>query len=148
MAKPRLKLRPQDDSLKMEERYTAGADPAALLEIINAVFLTGIALPEWARKAFILAYIRGSTGKLKSWDEVFGRPPTEQEHRRFNRECANRDKIWQMVADAAAEGRGIGNDLFEEIGERVGLNKTDVGRLYKEQCLFRGTPKKVKKRPV
>jgi hypothetical protein len=142
MAKPRLRLRPQTDSIEIEKRFTTGNDPAALLEILQIACVTGLSIPAWARKAFIVAYIRASRGELKSWDDVFGRPPTRQEVVRANRELAKRDKVWNLVAEACAEGRGIGNLLFEEIGEKVGLNKTDVGRLYKEQCRFRGTPRK------
>jgi len=72
--------------------------------MIQIACVVGCALPEWARRGFRIAFVKASKGELKSWDQVFGRPPTKLESRRFNRECANRDKIWNMVAAAKATG--------------------------------------------
>jgi hypothetical protein len=103
-------------------RFATGKDPAALLEMIAIACGIGFPFPGWAKKGFWEAWAKALRGELRSWNEVFGRPPTALEARRFNREMANRDKIWNMVAKAKAKGRGIGNALFDEIGSRYQRN--------------------------
>jgi hypothetical protein len=49
-------------------------DKRALLGVIAQCARKELPLPAWAATAFCEAYFRSRDGKLKSWNEVFGKP--------------------------------------------------------------------------
>jgi hypothetical protein len=136
---PNLEQRSATNSVELEKRFATGKDPTALLDALYLYINTGLPIPEWLRRGFSVAWHKGFAGDIKSWNEVFGRPATKTAYKKLTRDLGCRDKIWELVADA--KGReAIDNELFDKIGRDVGINRTDVKKLYAKQRSFRGRP--------
>src|SRR5262249_21817229 len=72
-----------------------------------------------------------ASGKLKSWDEVFGKPPTRKQARRAL-DYDNTHRVFHEVLKASAKGDPIEDLLFGRVGKKLGIGgKTKVKELYR-----------------
>ena len=90
-------------------------------------------IPPWLKQAFQNAYGAKSAYKIKSWDEVFGRPLKKgirlARERRNNR-IAN--DIYERVVERHIAGEPIDKNLFEAVGKNFGVGGTVASELYYE----------------
>jgi hypothetical protein len=119
-----------------------GEPGAAIYAIWLCSFHDDMQPPAWALKEFRRQYAMGLHGKLRSWDDVFGRPPrTKVQMERYARHLALMPKVWAEVASAKDGGRPINNELFKEIGAKLRVgSSTLTSRLYSAWCRVRGRP--------
>jgi hypothetical protein len=71
--------------------------------------------------------------EVESWDEVFGRPL--KKGGRLNAERRNlaiKYRVHRRVRELNEAGRGLGKNLFDEVGKEFGINGTLVSELYYE----------------
>src|SRR5262245_13207831 len=118
---------------ELEAEFGDG-DVSAALQCVHVCVADGIppqAWPAWARKYFVYACQEGYEGKLKSWDDVFGHPYSEDKYRREIRDAHFPQVIYERVEAARKAGRPIDDKLFEEVGLALGIGgKTLTKRLY------------------
>jgi hypothetical protein len=126
---PRWADEPEEYSRRCEAAYRAGSKQA-LIRIIVFSALCKRPIPNWAADLLQVIDVFAVGGEFKSWDEVFGKPPSK--HSAFQRhKWMLRGKVQAMVFGAHAKGRAIDDDLFEEIGLELGIGgRSEVKRLY------------------
>ena len=69
--------------------------------------------------------------KVKSWDDVFGKPLAKDKRlatERRNMEIA--DPIWRYVRKLQEAGRRIGKQLFAAVGKEFGVSGTVAEEIY------------------
>jgi hypothetical protein len=119
--------------LDLEAEFVAG-DVSAVLKCVHLCVVDERppqAWPEWARDYFVDKCEEGYEGKLKSWDQVFGHPYTEDAHRRNIRDAHFPWVIYKRIEAAKEAGRPIDDKLFEEVGLELGVGgKTLTKNLY------------------
>jgi hypothetical protein len=122
----------------LEENFRAGNDPGALSAVHTLVGL-GLPIPDWARIAFVQACQRGFSGELRgrSWNEVFGQPRTKKQYAKLMADTLAGYQVWNLVQEAKASGEPW-DDLWAEIGDKLGKGVTRVKELYAIGRLYRG----------
>jgi hypothetical protein len=87
-------------------------------------------IPAWLAVAFIERYQRGQQGKIRSWDEAFGKPNRYGIGERFQRSKEQEARVVAEVERLRAEGRSLNEEEFAAIGRRLGVGgKTKVKEL-------------------
>lgn len=121
----------RNDLLIEKARYEAG-DKNALLGAIRICANHDLVMPEWLARAFIRSYDKVLTHRVKSWDEAFGSPLPKGKH--LNAARKKREKspaVWLEVRRMVTEeGRAIDDLLFEDVGKKLGLGKTQASEFY------------------
>jgi len=108
-----------------ESAYKAG-NKRALIIMIGACGLKGWRIPKWVTDIIMGADNYAACGELKSWDEVFGKPPTLKQARRV-RDWDNKHRVLHKVLKAGAKGESIDDLLFGRVGKKLGIGgKTKV----------------------
>ncbi len=119
------------DSARAYNAYVAG-DKGRLLWFLNFCLVYRRPIPDWVREKFCAAYLKGAKVKVRSWDEVFGRPLKKGKQlkaERRKREIA--EKIWHRVMELHHKANmPIGKELFETVGEKLGIGGTLVSDIY------------------
>jgi hypothetical protein len=129
-----------NDTVTLEKSFATGKDPGAILQMLMICCVTGMPLPEWAARAFRVAYLAGHCGELKSWDEVFGHPPSEKAFTRFQKADKDSHKIWEAIQ--TQPDVPINDELFEKLGKEFGAGTRETAkRLYKKARRVRGRPR-------
>ena len=111
------------------ERFEAG-DTEALLWVIMICAQTNWRMPEWARDALYELYWSGAYGKIKSWDDIFGKPWGHGQRRAaitWHKQWDVRRRVKQLHEK---EGAPIDNELFERVGKEFGLSRATASTLY------------------
>jgi hypothetical protein len=112
--------------------FAAGHKPA-LMRAINDCAEHGVPLPEWASEAYQKAFNTVQGARVKSWDDVFGRPHPKGAHLAAIRK---RQRLWYMVRGAVLEIRRehpetvIDEALFERVGKQFNIGKTLAAEIY------------------
>jgi hypothetical protein len=113
-----------------ESAYRAG-DKHALIMMIGACAISGWLIPKWVGSIIEGADGYAVHGMLKSWDDVFGKPPTPKKGALLR----NWQLRWHVLAEvvgAHAKGCPIDDLLFERIGREMKIGgKTKVKELYR-----------------
>jgi hypothetical protein len=113
----------------LKERFEGG-DKSALLYAIYHCLLMKRPLPEWLRLKFLHAYEAHARFEIRSWNEVFGQPVPKSTHLETEKRNAElRFHIIDRVQALKAE-KPIDKDLFEQIGEELGISGTTVSDIY------------------
>lgn len=124
---------PLDPAVELEARRQdlEGGDQLALLDAIAICAKHGLPMPAWASQAFLAAHDRVVNQERDGWKDVFGTPLKRSQYLLKKRK-RTRDFAQVMVSLMLAreEGRPIGTDLFDEIGDKFGLSKTVVSDIY------------------
>ncbi|MGY6517378.1 MAG: hypothetical protein ACXIUZ_01560 [Lysobacteraceae bacterium] len=111
-------------------RFEAG-DRTALMGAIRVCANHDMVLPEWVSTAFIRSYDQVLTRKVASWDEALGRPLPKGKHLAAARKKRNKaPAVWLEINRLHAAGRGIDDELFSEVGHKLGLGRTLVAEYY------------------
>jgi hypothetical protein len=111
----------------LKERFWAG-DKSALLDAIYHCLLMKRPLPEWLRAAFLHTYEARARFEIRSWDEVFDRPVPKSTH--LKTEKRNAELRFRILERARELGPPIHKDLFDQIGEELGISGTTVSEIY------------------
>jgi hypothetical protein len=127
---------------RRKKLYDQG-DKTQILTCLWWHFATKTPIPPWLEQAFLNAYNAKLELKIKSWDEVFGRPlkkglqPTK-EHR--NKRI--RVEIYWRVLELHNCGAGepIDKGLFEAVGEEFDISGTVASELYYQEKADGGPP--------
>ena len=116
---------------EVEKRMPLQGGPGwPTMETVLACAITQSPMPKWLRQELCVWYLRAAHGRLGSWDEAFGRPATRAEASRMFRKSYTSDDVMDLVIEAKLGGGAIDNDLFEEIGRKVGLARETTKKLY------------------
>jgi hypothetical protein len=131
-ASRRIEKHVQADLDKLKRDFDAG-DKGAVISAIEVCFRNESPVPGWAQNEFINVCGDIHFGRSKSWDEVFGRP-----HKKGAQLGAMRRKkrlglpVLVRVRERHAGGEPIGKDLFDSVGEELGIGGTLVSEIYSE----------------
>jgi hypothetical protein len=122
----------EDCSRLLEKLFISGKEKSAPLRMIYLCYTNKWEIPEWAAKAIGCAGFYAESGKLKSWDDFFGKPyPRGKQPRRLTTETY-KVAVLARVIKRKALGENIDDDLFADIGKELGIGgKTTVKNLYK-----------------
>jgi hypothetical protein len=123
--------RERETAAYLEECYSKfiAGDGRALLEAVALSLACRMPAPEWVIEAFFSIWEDALDGKIARWDEIFGRP-WGPGTRKAAAGSFDEIRVWFRVDELAKQGRSITNDLFEEIGNELGLSRSKVSRLY------------------
>src|SRR5262249_25742418 len=102
---------------KMLKRTFEAGDKAVLLDTMYWCLELRRLIPEWARIAFADAYEAAEQFKIRSWEEVFGRPVPKGTHLKpRKRDAALPSIIFEHVEALKRAGRKVDKkDLFKEV---------------------------------
>jgi hypothetical protein len=117
------------------ERQLAAGDEGALLEAIAVCARHALVIPEWAACAFLEAWRRVIHFETDSWDVAFGRPHPRGMHlARAQQRWLLRYQVWNRIHDlrTSSDKIGLGDELFDQVGEEFGIHKTLCSQLYYE----------------
>jgi hypothetical protein len=117
---------------KEKERYEQG-DKAQLLYWLNYCITNHKPMPAWLEEAFQKAYHAGQIYEIKSWDEVFGKPPKKGARQAI--ECRNMkisEPLFYRVRDRYVAGEPMDEGLFDRVGAEFGISGTVAKDLYYE----------------
>ena len=121
-----------------EERYRRG-DSAVLLQELMYCLIKREPLPEWLRKALIMAIARGHMScEFDSWDKVFGAPVQTEEYRPARGKSRDAEwrrrrlqfEIYNRVMQREAKGEAISKGLFEDVAKALKIGRARAERLY------------------
>jgi hypothetical protein len=113
-----------------------------ILPTLHACIDCQTPLPRWLKIALSDALTKGWCGEIKSWDAVFGKPPTKLHYERYAADNKLSEEVFKMVIKEKAAGRAVDDLLFEEIGAEIGAGKTKVKELYALARIGKSTPQK------
>ena len=116
---------------ELERRFAAGDKHALLRAVFHCMVFRGRIAPMWVRLAFANAYTDVSYyAKLGSWDDVFGKP-WKGHLKQAQQRAEIRLYVWRRVRQLHDEKhRGLGDDLFAEVGEEFGIGARQVKAMY------------------
>jgi hypothetical protein len=117
-----------------KELYDQG-DKTQILECLHFCLAHKVPTPPWLEQAFENAYWAKVGHKIKSWDEVFGRPLKKGiRPARERRNKLIKQKIYWRVLELHNCGAGepIDKKLFEAVGKEFGVGGTVAAELYYE----------------
>ena len=117
---------PEGRLSKLEEAFVVYGIKEAVLPAMFLCVLNDLPLPEWLKKGFGLQYLRGMHGRLKSWNDAWGRPKTKAEYVRAFRQRFKSAEAWDYVMEASSRGQPINDELFERIGRERGLGGREI----------------------
>ena len=106
-------------------------DKTQILYCLHWCFIGDVPIPPWLKQAFKNAFNAKSEGKIKSWDEVFGRPfkkGTRPERELYKRRIAS--GLYDRVEERHSAGEPIDKSLFEAVGKDFGVGGTVAAELY------------------
>lgn len=113
----------------------------SLLRAIYLCSLYDLKLPEWVRNAYIESFSAIDEFKVKKLEDAFGSPLKKGEHLAAARKKKKNAKlVFAEVGIARRDGKAVDNELFEEIGLKLGLGKTLVAEYYYELLDIYGAP--------
>jgi hypothetical protein len=116
---------------KGRELYEQG-DKAELLYCLHFCIINQVAIPPWLRTAFSDARYASIAYKIKSWDEVFGKPL--KKGKRLATERRKMEIIGLLnkrIRDRHEAGEPL-ETLFREVGKDFGVGSTVAKELYYE----------------
>jgi hypothetical protein len=112
------------------QRVYEGGDHRALVEALAVCACNQLPLPEWAVKAIRVAYRQFETGKLESWDDVFGRPYPGKS-RKGTVTKSRSGEVWREVRRLMQQEQPPTDEyLFERAGKKLGMRRSTVSKLY------------------
>jgi hypothetical protein len=120
------------ESVRSHKLFEEG-DKDRLLWSMNFCFVYRRPIPDWAKKAFRAAYLKGVRFEIKSWDEVFGRPLKKGgQLAAERRKAALAERVLELVLDArhGEPKKPISKELFESIGKKLGVGGTVAAEIY------------------
>jgi hypothetical protein len=113
------------------DRYERGTK-RALWDMLAYCAAYRWALPLWAADAISDADLRYETGKLRSWDKVFGRP-FPGKTRKGSSTRAQGPRVYEEVNRLHRDGHPIDEALFEKVAKILGIGSPGtIRRLYYE----------------
>jgi hypothetical protein len=114
----------------LKEQLDAG-NLGVLLRGVYLCFHHDLPIPDWITKEFNKRFRQGQEGKIKSWDEAFGRPARWGTGSKQWREHVDAYRVNKEVQRLKAEGQPLNEEQFEAIGRTLGVGgKTKVKSLY------------------
>jgi hypothetical protein len=114
--------------LEILKEIFEGGGKWALLDAIYYCCLLKRPLPEWWRLKFLHTYEAHARFEIRSWDEVFDRPVPKSTH--LKTEKRNAELRFRILERVRELGPPIHKDLFDQIGEELGISGTTVSEIY------------------
>jgi len=139
----RDKLPPEIVAGMMEElhlRFEAG-NKNALIQAIRRCGQQQMVMPEWVVDAFFRATNKWYQMDIKSLDKAIGVAwPKGKSIAAAKKRRRLQFAVLNAVSKAKSEGCAVDDQLFEQIGRRLGLGKTLVKEYYKSARALMGAP--------
>jgi len=115
---------------KGRERYEAG-DKSELLYCLHHCIENNYPIPEWLKQAFRSARYAVHMYKVKSWDDVFGKPLKKGKRLKTERKKMEiAEPLWARIRKLHDEGQPIGKPLFAAVGKEFGVSGTVASEIY------------------
>jgi hypothetical protein len=114
-----------------EKKYNDGDKSQLILTRWVSDFV-GTATPQWAQNAFVRTVCEQP---VESWDDVFEAPTEGKPKKRWataRRHAKLLVPIYANVQVLVAQDRAIEPDLFDEIGNKLGVSGRTASRVYYE----------------
>ncbi len=113
---------------------------AAPLDGVAACVRAGLVVPGWLARAFLRRFDKVTTHEVGSWDAAFGAPLVKGAHLpSLRRRRLLLPNVYAAVKAATEAGAAVGFDLFDSVGESLGIRRTLAEELYR-LALRRGFP--------
>jgi hypothetical protein len=130
---PPLQRDPEDYSWFADYKnlYYEQKDKSALIHAAALCIWHNIRAPAWLRQAFMDASQAAYEYKIKSWEEVFGRPV--KKGKRLAMERRNMKitfPICRRINDLRKAGKPLDKSLFSKVGKEFGVSGTVAAELY------------------
>jgi hypothetical protein len=109
-----------------EKCYAAGDKGAIFVALLGSCFAR-TPIPQWAQEALIKATLARPT----SWDDIFG--PLFEKGKQSGAFWDRMAMIAPVVANIellATQGRSLEPDLFEQVGDQLGISERTASRIY------------------
>jgi hypothetical protein len=113
------------------EPIKSRGDKRALMDMIVYCAELHEPLPPWVAQTVLDAHAQGRSGRLKSWDDVFGKPYRGKSQRGAHTD-SRKFEVWLEVRRLRRqEKRSIGPALFEEVAKilKIGRKRTRKGEI-------------------
>jgi hypothetical protein len=112
------------------ERFEAG-DKWRLLYCVEWCLTNNVPAPAWLKHALRNACAAARSHKIKSWDEVFGRPLKKGQRQATARRNARiAHEVSQQVEERHKAGEALDKELFHAVGREFGVGGTVASELY------------------
>jgi hypothetical protein len=112
-------------------KATLEGDRRAVLDMVFLCAGDGRPIPEWARGELLNLETEVRCGRVKSWDDVFGRPVKKgAQLGAIRRRHELRHKVWFAVHKRLEAGSSIEPDLFDAVGEELGISGAIAREVY------------------
>jgi hypothetical protein len=122
------------DLERCKELFEKG-DRSQILSCLDHCLMDDLPIPDWLARAFVAACDDVRTYKVKSWDDVFGRPLPKGRHLEdARRNYAIAFPLWRRVRALHNTGEPIDKGLFEKVGAEFDIGGTTASELYYELC--------------
>jgi hypothetical protein len=109
-------------------------------DVLRQLYLSFIhkePIPKQVSSAFIEKYRKGSEGKIRSWNEVFGTPTRFGTGEKLKRQIKQEHIVLDEVRRLKSEGQSLNEEEFEAIGRRLGVGaKSKVKELLHDARLW------------
>lgn len=107
----------------------------ALMQALSVCSKEHIPLPGWAAQAFIDAVELARIGRVRTWDELFGKTFPDGQH--LNAYNKRQEKLWPVYYHIRAltelnPDTAVDAGLFEAAGKKFGIGKTLASEYYYE----------------
>ncbi len=118
--------------LQLQIQFEHG-DQLSLMRALRECARTGLPMPDWVAKNYILAFDTILNYRAKSWDEVFGKPFPKGGN--LNATKKKRDLKYAVLNDInailqAKPDTPIDVSLFESVGQKYAIGKTLAAEYY------------------
>jgi hypothetical protein len=122
----------------VEEMYRRG-DKTILLSELSQCLIEREPIPEWLRKALIMAIGRGHhVCDCDTWDEIFGSPVQTKDGRPArgrSREAVRRERvlhirIYDRIEQLKAQGEKVDKGLFEKVAAEFKISRARAEQIY------------------
>jgi hypothetical protein len=108
-------------------------DKRAVLDALSMCLINDFGIPQWCLQAFYAALSAVAAYRVKSWDDVFGKP--HPKNIQLGKEQWNLEHgylVYSEVQARSKKGQAIDCHMFEEVAEIFNIGAKTAERLYYE----------------
>jgi hypothetical protein len=128
----------RDDHAKrmaeFQREFEVGKKEALLYALAECVGSSPeLPIPNWVTEMFEIALWNATTGRIASWDDVFGKPlPKGKQLAAKRRRLELREKVWKNCWSRIERGAAIEPALFEAVAGELHIGTRQVRELFYE----------------
>ena len=117
----------------LQNQFASG-DRYALATALRICANRALPMPAWVAAAYIKGYDAVNCLSATSWDVLFGPViPKGKQLESLRRRSENWGAVWHEVQRRHAAGESIDDELFEDIGQKLGIGATTAKEWYRSE---------------